>query len=104
MVGDARRKTFFLAEIQKGNLKGEPELLSAEELALRLEEEQEIRQYAAEESVAEQFPSIALRCPTAARIAAIASQQNEQREDPLPLEPHYLRAPYITTPKSRSAS
>lgn len=100
IVGDARRKTFFLAEVSEGALRDEPLLLPAEELEQRLEGIQG-QIYSAEETVVERFRPVELAFPRAQMIGKRASQRVISDESEPPLEPHYLRAPYITTPKSR---
>jgi tRNA threonylcarbamoyl adenosine modification protein YeaZ len=103
VVGDARRKTFFLAEVKGGKLEGEPDLLSAEDLESRLQEIDESEAvYSPDDSVLTRFPSIRQSFPSAEKIAKRASLSSfDVSEGTPPLEPHYLRAPFITTPKTR---
>jgi tRNA threonylcarbamoyladenosine biosynthesis protein TsaB len=102
VVGDARRKTFFFAEVIAGTLSGEPKLLSAEDLETRLAD-YEGSVVSAEESVVERFSRVQLAFPEATRIARRATQEGAFPEKEKALEPHYLRAPYITTPKTASS-
>lgn len=102
VVGDARRKTYFLAGLASGKLEGEPELLSADALENRLREiGNGAPVYSPDEGVVTRFPSIRSAFPSAAAIARRASEVAfDSSGGAPPLEPHYLRAPYITTPKA----
>ncbi len=102
VIGDARRKTFFLAEVKQRELLGDPELLTEEEIADR------IQQLAAEgrtvvtadASVSDRWSEVALSFPTAEAICLVAAKEDlGSWEEGASVEPHYLRAPYITTPK-----
>ncbi len=103
VVGDARRKTFFLAEVREGSLEDEPALLTAEELEIRLEQMAEgISVYSPDRTVLARFSSVQDSLPSAKKIARRAAACEFDPSDRVPsLEPHYLRAPFITTPKSR---
>jgi tRNA threonylcarbamoyl adenosine modification protein YeaZ len=103
VVGDARRQSFYTAEIRGHRLVGEPELWTAEEFLARV----------ASVSASTQCPLLTtdakaplgipsqIVTPQAAELAKLAA--NLSGEDwtaraAVPLEPLYLRAPYITTP------
>ncbi|MDQ6912462.1 MAG: tRNA (adenosine(37)-N6)-threonylcarbamoyltransferase complex dimerization subunit type 1 TsaB [Verrucomicrobiota bacterium] len=95
VVGDARRQSFWIAEVQARRCVNEPALCTREELAERLSFLSEPI-FSAEALTA--FPKIALCYPSARILASIA----ESSEDVLraPLEPIYLREPHITQPKT----
>jgi len=98
VVGDARRNSFFFAEIRNRRLVDEPILESAAELETRL------RQIAMPIHASEklpQFPTVALAYPSAGRLAEIVARQGHEIADVETLEPIYLREPHITTPKQR---
>ena len=104
VIGDARRKTFFLAEIRSGSLLGEPDLLTAGDLQNRLDQAgPERKVFSAEDSVLEQFPAASRSFPSASRIAARALLAPAGQSGGGALEPHYLRAPYITVPRGTSS-
>lgn len=104
VVGDARRRTFFFAEVSEGGgVSGEPELLDEEALRERLDGiGDEAPVFSADRSVFERFERIKEAYPTARRIGGIAARvEPGQWPRAVALEPHYLRAPYITTPRKR---
>ena len=105
VVGDARRKTRFIALIINGKLKTEPELIPEDEFPDRLYELKESEQipfiYTPDSKVAEEIPDAELSRPTAPAIARLAAESRLPWQTGLRLEPHYLRPPYITTPKKR---
>lgn len=101
VVGDARRKTFYLAAVGPGGVDGDPELLEEAELRARLESLDDGPVYSADRSVRECFEGIRAGRPSAEWIGRIAGRTDPgQWPAPARLEPHYLRPPYITTPKS----
>jgi tRNA threonylcarbamoyladenosine biosynthesis protein TsaB len=94
-VGDARRQSFWIAQVQARRCVNEPALCTREELAERLSFISEPI-FSAEALTA--FPKIAIAYPSARILAAIAeSSENVLRT---PLEPLYLREPHITQPKT----
>ncbi|MEM6915400.1 MAG: tRNA (adenosine(37)-N6)-threonylcarbamoyltransferase complex dimerization subunit type 1 TsaB [Verrucomicrobiota bacterium] len=105
ILGDARRKTFFRAVVSSGVLAGEPELLPEEEVieATRssLAKGESIF-FSADARVCETIPGVVLSYPDAVRVAkrALANNPATWPEDAV-LEPHYLRAPYITVPRGK---
>ena len=96
-IGDARRQSFFFAKIESGHLIEGPILESEAELETRLKQ-MAVPIYSSEELP--QFPQVKLAYPSAGRLAEIAGQRDEIA-DVESLEPIYLRAPHITTPKQR---
>jgi tRNA threonylcarbamoyladenosine biosynthesis protein TsaB len=98
VIGDARRQSFFFARIEERRLVAEPALESATELETRLSEIT-IPIYASEELP--QFPRVQRAYPTAGRLTEIAASPRNEIADVESLEPIYLRAPHITTPKKR---
>jgi tRNA threonylcarbamoyl adenosine modification protein YeaZ len=98
VVGDARRESFFFARIESGRLVQGPLLESAAELEARLDET--TGPIFASESLS-QFPKVQLAYPSAARLAENAASQTGEIVDVESLEPIYLRAPHITTPKQK---
>lgn len=105
VLGDARRKTFFVAQIQEGALQAEPELLPEDEVISSIDESIKGGQgphFTADSKVANSIEGVVLSSPTAARVAAkaLATPLTDWSEKAA-LEPHYLRAPYITTPKAK---
>ena len=96
VVGDARRQSFFLAQVKDRRLVAEPILESAAGLEARLSEIA-IPIFASEELP--QFPQAKRAYPTASRLAEIATSVGNEIRDVELLEPIYLRPPHITTPK-----
>lgn len=102
VVGDARRKSYFFAEVNGRQLQGEPELHTGEKLGELLDDafSSGLSVFTADRSVAEHFEGCALAYPEAAILACRAADGGKAVWDSkVPLEPYYLRAPYITTPK-----
>jgi len=92
--GDAKRASFFWAEIQNGNLKGEPQLLSESEMRACLAGAT-APIYTSDELP--QFDRAKLKFPSAGLLSRLAKKsENLVRA---PLTPIYLRAPHITTPR-----
>ena len=97
VAGDARRNTYFLTEVG-GEVAAEPELLPRDEFEGQIGKV-EGPVFSMDESVVEQFEQIKLGYPSAEMIAlkAIAIDPLKQA----PIEPHYLRPPYITKAKKK---
>jgi tRNA threonylcarbamoyl adenosine modification protein YeaZ len=91
-VGDARRGQFYFAEIVGGRVSGEPELLEDSEVAARVG----ARPVVAPASLAA-FPAARIVLPRAGRLG-LAGAELPARD--IPPEPIYLKAPFITAPKS----
>jgi tRNA threonylcarbamoyladenosine biosynthesis protein TsaB len=94
VIGDARRKSFFFARISGNELMEGPELFSEEglhdKLALLVNDTPIFRS----ESLS-QFSEAVVRYPSAQLLARLAQDPNRNFRLP-PLEPMYLREPYVT--------
>jgi tRNA threonylcarbamoyladenosine biosynthesis protein TsaB len=99
VVGDARRQSFFLAQIRDRILIGPPILQTEAELRIALDELKARMPIFAVEPLA-QFHGVSVRHPSARILAELAADPNRAFVLP-PLEPMYLRAPHITTPKQK---
>ncbi|MDQ6939847.1 MAG: tRNA (adenosine(37)-N6)-threonylcarbamoyltransferase complex dimerization subunit type 1 TsaB [Verrucomicrobiota bacterium] len=95
VVGDARRQSFWMAQVQARRCVNEPALCTREELAERL---LSVSEPISSAEMLTGFPKVAICYPSAGILATIA----ESLEDVLraPLEPIYLREPHITQPKT----
>ncbi len=105
VIGDARRQSFFVARIESGRLAAEPDLVTKEGLVadLTLLSERRIPVFTADRALADAHPTVSHTLPTADRLAARAARLDPAAIGRLasePLEPHYLRAPYITEPRA----
>lgn len=104
VIGDARRKSFFLARVTGGKLLGEPALLTKEGLADDLTGlgQNDVPIFTSDPKLAGEYSAAVLAYPEATRLAEIASELPPDEAEVLasrPLQPHYLRAPYITVSK-----
>jgi tRNA threonylcarbamoyl adenosine modification protein YeaZ len=100
VIGDARRESFFFARISRNELMEGPDLFSEEELKIKLVELQKDRPVFSSESLPH-FPEAMVRYPSARLLARVA--QDPKRKFGLPpLEPLYLREPYLTKPKTQA--
>lgn len=107
VVGDARRRSFFLAEVNDRQCVGEPRLVEADNLdeALQSYCQSEIEMVTADATVHSRIPRAILSYPDASILAGNAARlPRDAWEESQILEPHYLRAPYITTPKKAGKS
>lgn len=105
VIGDARQQSFFVARIESGRLVAEPDLVTKEGLVadLTLLSERQVPVLTADPALAAAHGTVGHALPTAARLAARAARLDREaiaRLADQPLEPHYLRAPYITGPQS----
>ena len=104
VLGDARRRTFFVAEVKARQLQGDPDLIEedlVEDRIARLKSDG-VPLYTADPKVQAHLDGVVLCYPTASRLArAGAAVDPADWQSSKPLEPHYLRAPYITTPKKK---
>jgi tRNA threonylcarbamoyladenosine biosynthesis protein TsaB len=96
VIGDARRQSFFFARIEQRRLLEEPALESQTEIETRLKSAM-LPVYASEKMT--QFLTVKLAYPSACRLAEIAASRGNEITGVEVLEPIYLRAPHITTPK-----
>lgn len=103
VVGDARRGSFFLAVVRDRALLGEPALIDESEIAAHLEplRAEGLAIHSADPKVVAALPGVRLSFPSASRLAARFQGTDFASLAPAALEPVYLRAPYITTPKGR---
>lgn len=95
-IGDARRSTYYFAEIQDGECAAGPLLLDEAPLQEKLAAYPGIPLFSTAPIAA--FHGIATALPSAERLALLAAQGRgiSARGD---LEPIYLRDPHITQPK-----
>jgi len=100
ILGDARRRSFFVAEVADRTLIDEPQLIDADkiEAALSPLRDRGLQCFTADRRVTEMVENVELAFPLAERLP-LTSPENWPAN--VPLEPHYLRAPYITMPKKR---
>jgi len=103
VVGDARRGTFFVALVRDRILQGEPDLIAEAEVAGFLENPlaEGLALHTSDPKVATAFPLAILSFPVAGRLAARFRETDFSAMPRTALEPHYLRAPYITLPKAK---
>ena len=99
VVGDARRQSFFLAQVRDNILSAPPELLNEAELRTALDAVRARMPIFAVEDLP-QFDGVSVRYPSAQILARLAQDANRTFVLP-PLEPMYLREPHITTPKRK---
>lgn len=95
VIGDARRTSFYFAQIAERSLVEPPQLLVPEELAAKLAT---LTCPIFTSALLENFPAARLAFPTAERLARLAAADlgSVARDR---LEPLYLRAPHITQPR-----
>src|SRR4051794_12013165 len=96
-IGDARRNSYFLAQIEDDQLVRDPELLSETKLKARLACLDGLPVLSSDRLP--QFPTVRSSFPSAARLVLLATNENQRFALP-PLEPMYLREPHITVPKN----
>jgi tRNA threonylcarbamoyladenosine biosynthesis protein TsaB len=103
VVGDARRGSGFLAVVRDRRLQGEPELVPDGEMGARLEAfaSDGLGLFSADEKVVAAFPGVIRAHPSAVRLVIRHRESDFGGAGSAPLEPVYLRAPYITEPKAR---
>jgi tRNA threonylcarbamoyladenosine biosynthesis protein TsaB len=96
VVGDARRQTFFLAELRNQVMSAPPALQTEAELRATLDAVKTRMPIFSVEALP-QFDGLTVRHPSALLLARLAREPNRAFVLP-PLEPMYLREPHITTP------
>jgi len=102
VVGDARRRSFFLAHVCENNLVEGPTLLSETELRGKIDNlDPKIPIFCSEKLP--QFKRAMIIYPSARLLARLAQNTNRSFVLP-PLEPMYLREPHITTPRASAGS
>lgn len=99
VIGDARRQSFFLAEVRNRIMSAPPALQSEAELRAALDALRARMPIFAVEPLP-QFDGVTLRQPSARLLVRLAREPNRAFVLP-PLEPMYLREPHITTPKPK---
>ena len=99
VVGDARRQSFFLAQVRARIVSAPPVLQSEAELRSALASLSSAGPVFAFEEL-RQFDGVLVRYPSAEILARLAAEENRAFVLP-PLEPMYLREPHITTPKQK---
>ncbi len=97
IVGDARRKSFFLACILRNELIEGPTLLSGPELKAKLESFEPAMPVFSSELLP-QFDQLVIHFPSALVLAKLAEDRRHSFFLP-PLEPIYMREPHVTLPK-----
>ncbi|HKP02166.1 MAG TPA: tRNA (adenosine(37)-N6)-threonylcarbamoyltransferase complex dimerization subunit type 1 TsaB [Chthoniobacterales bacterium] len=99
VVGDARRQSFFLAQVRDRIVSVPPALQSEAALRSALAAlNDQVPVFAMEEL--RQFDGVPVRYPSAEILARLAAERNREFVQP-PLEPIYLREPHITIPRQR---
>jgi tRNA threonylcarbamoyladenosine biosynthesis protein TsaB len=99
VVGDARRQTFFLAQVRNQILVAPPALQAEDELRTALAALKSRMPIFSVEPLP-QFDGVTVQHPSAALLARLAREPNCAFVLP-PLEPMYLREPHITKPKPK---
>lgn len=97
VIGDARRNSFFFAQVKANQLTEGPILLSEAELRANLDKLETNMSIFCSEPLP-QFERAVVRYPSAKVLARLAQDPNRQFVLP-PLEPMYLRGPHITMPR-----
>ena len=97
VIGDARRKAFFLARVLKNEVIEGPTLLSELELKAKIESRDPATPVFSSELLP-QFHRPLISFPSALILARLAKEPRRRFCLP-PLEPIYLREPNITMPK-----
>jgi tRNA threonylcarbamoyladenosine biosynthesis protein TsaB len=101
VIGDARRQSFFFADVRAGDLRDGPELFSEDELRDKLNALGPEMPIFASEKLS-QFERVGISYPSATLLARMAQEPDRHFELP-PLEPIYLREPHITPAKPMTA-
>ena len=101
IVGDARRDSYFVAQVENGELSGDIQLIAYADMPAWLDAQADAPIFTFEARVAEN-PRIRLTAPSALALVKLAGRHSFDeigRRVALPLEPVYLREAFITTPK-----
>ena len=99
VIGDARRQSFFFARIRNQELIEGPSLFSEAALQSKLDALRDDVPIFCSDSLP-QFPLAVIGYPSAELLARLAHDSNRSFKLP-PLEPIYLREPYITLLKAQ---
>jgi len=98
VIGDARRKAFFIARVSGNDLIEGPKLLAAAELEEEIDDlDPRLSIFCSEPLL--QFPRAVIAYPSASILARLACEAQRRFSLP-PLSPIYLREPHITMPKT----
>ena len=100
VVGDARRQSFFLAQVRERVLVAPPVLKTEGELRIALDGLRSRIPIFGVEALPQFDHAVSVRLPSARILAQLAAEPNRAFVLP-PLEPMYLREPHITTPKQK---
>jgi tRNA threonylcarbamoyladenosine biosynthesis protein TsaB len=95
VIGNARRGTFYFASVANGECLEGPSLGTPEEVRGKAQRANGVPIFATEHLTA--FDRISIEHPSALRLAELALRAKDFSEEPL--QPIYLRTPYITTAK-----
>jgi tRNA threonylcarbamoyladenosine biosynthesis protein TsaB len=96
VIGDAKRSSFFFGRITQHKITGEIELLSQERMSRRIGEIT-VPIYTADDLP--QFAQAQVRYPRAELLCSLALRDENLAR--APIEPIYLRAPHITSPRKK---
>ena len=102
LVGDARRGSYFYAEIEDRQLARDPELIGAGALAELLKHDHQFVTFDPRPPAL----GIEITKPNAGILAAIAAGLTDSQIESLaaaPVVPHYMSAPFVTTAKKRKS-
>ncbi|MCB1211447.1 MAG: hypothetical protein KDK97_19130, partial [Verrucomicrobiales bacterium] len=103
LVGDARRGGWYHAQVTDSHLVGEVTINSEDEMAAKMDARRDETWITFDESLNLGGTTIPAVCPTASKLAEVASRWNasdwDRHETAEPLQPIYLREAFITTPK-----
>lgn len=101
VVGDARRGSFFVAEVVERKLQAEPALVDVAEIDSYLDplRDRGLSLYTPDPKVVEGIADARLSFPSAGKLASLFGVSPFESSGTTVLEPHYLRAPYVTFPK-----
>jgi len=102
VVGDARRGSLFVAEMLDRKLQNEPALVDVAEIESHLAplRERGLVLHTPDPKVTDLLPDARLSYPAARKLAGLFGD-SDFGAHPVVLEPHYLRAPFITMPKAK---
>lgn len=103
VVSDARRGSFSVAIVRDRILLGTPALVDEADTAAYLAPflAEGLSAYTPDAKVAERLGNVTLSYPSAMRLALRFREVDFAAATKIPLEPAYLRAPYITEAKKR---
>ena len=100
LIGDARRGSYFYAEVKNRKLERDPELIDKETLVALLENDFRLITFDPKPPA----DGVEITTPTAKILAGIAGTLTAPEIDALaaaPVVPHYMSAPFVTTPKAK---